>query len=221
VIDGFASLPGSLKISLWIILIPQLFVAVISIAGLAGGAATALTLILPGSINIWMIASLLLATALVLWGKYKGVEKASVILASALALASIIAAITVAPSLNDMAEGMKFSIPEGTEIGEILPWLGFMMSGAAGLMWYSFWIPAKKYGMAGAQNKKNDQALNRDEIRNLPASEKKKLRGWIKMMSLDTTTAVIGTVIITVSFLILGTELLKPRGLVPEELEYL
>ena len=37
------------------------------------------------------------------------------------------------------------------------------------------------------------------------------------MMSLDTTTAVIGTVIITLSFLILGTELLKPKGLVPEE----
>jgi hypothetical protein len=36
-------------------------------------------------------------------------------------------------------------------------------------------------------------------------------------MSLDTTTAVIGTVIITVAFVILGAELLKPKGLIPEE----
>jgi hypothetical protein len=36
-------------------------------------------------------------------------------------------------------------------------------------------------------------------------------------MTLDTTTAVVGTMIITIAFLILGTELLKPKGLVPEE----
>ena len=77
VIDGFASLHGSFKWSLWIILIPQLLVAVISIAGLGGGAATALTLMLPGDILIWMIVSVVLATALVVWGKYKGVEKDS------------------------------------------------------------------------------------------------------------------------------------------------
>lgn len=217
VIDGFAQLPGSLKWSLWVILIPQLLVAVISIAGLGGGAATALTVMFPGSVIIWMIVSVILATALVVWGKYKGVEKASVILASALAIASIIAAIMVAPSFNDLASGMKPAVPAEAEIEEILPWLGFMMSGAAGLMWYSFWIPAKKYGMAGAEGHKTNSSSKLPDVKSLPATEKKKLKGWIKMMSLDTTTAVIGTVIITISFLILGTELLKPKGLIPEE----
>ena len=217
VIDGFASLHGSFKWSLWIILIPQLLVAVISIAGLGGGAATALTLMLPGDILIWMIVSVVLATALVVWGKYKGVEKASVILASALAIASITAAIIVAPSFNDLASGMKPRVPAETKIEEILPWLGFMMSGAAGLMWYSFWIPQKKYGMAGAKGHQTDSSVALPDVRSLPVTEKKKLKGWIRMMSLDTTTAVIGTVIITLSFLILGTELLKPKGLVPEE----
>jgi Mn2+/Fe2+ NRAMP family transporter len=36
-------------------------------------------------------------------------------------------------------------------------------------------------------------------------------------MTTDTSVAVGGTLIITLSFLILGTELLKPEGLVPEE----
>lgn len=214
-IDGFASLPKYQKWILGFIMIPQLLVAVISIAGLAGGAATALALLLPGDIFIWMALSILLSMALVLWGKYKGVEKASVVFASLLALASIVAAISVSPSFTNMAKGMVPSVPENADIEEILPWLGFMMSGAAGLMWYSFWITAKKYGMAGA--KKEDRQAAVPDLKKLSRSDQDSLKGWIKVMTLDTTTAVVGTVIITMAFVILGAELLQPKGLVPEE----
>jgi hypothetical protein len=36
-------------------------------------------------------------------------------------------------------------------------------------------------------------------------------------MTLDTSIAVVGALVVTVSFLVLGTELLRPRGLLPEE----
>lgn len=216
VINGFAGLPGPRNWALWLILVPQLFVAVISLAGLAGGAATALQLFLPGNIILWMIVSIVLAAALVLWGKYKGVERAAVILASILALASVIAAVSVFPSFTQISKGLKPSIPENIDFAEILPWLGFMLSGAAGLMWYSYWIPAKKYGMAGVKEVNNDKEELPD-LKNLSLSEQKKLRGWVKLMTLDTTTAIVGTIIITIAFLILGAELLKPQGLVPEE----
>lgn len=219
VVDGFAGLKSPGQIILWIILLPQLFVAVISIAGLAGGAATALTLFLPGPIIIWMIFSVLLASALVLWGKYKGVEKASIILASALAIASIVAAIAVSPSMSEFASGLKPDLSQQIDFSEILPWLGFMMSGAAGMMWYSYWIPAKGYGMAGKKDnpEKENTTQKVPDIKNLSRADQNKLRGWIKTMSLDTTSAVIGTLIITLAFIILGAELLKPQGLVPEE----
>jgi Mn2+/Fe2+ NRAMP family transporter len=42
VLAGFARLPGPRQWALWLILVPQLLVAVASIAGLAGSAATAL-----------------------------------------------------------------------------------------------------------------------------------------------------------------------------------
>ena len=29
------------------------------------------------------------------------------------------------------------------DVAESLPWLGFMLSGAAGLIWYSYWTVAK------------------------------------------------------------------------------
>ena len=210
VIQGFAALPGPKHWALYVILIPQLFVAVTSIAGLAGSAATALVVALPGDIRIWTIGSIALATALVLWGKFKTIQLVATILAISLALAAIAAAITVFPDFGKLAKGFVPGIPPQVDYGEILPWLGFMLSGAAGLIWYSYWIQEKGYGMASKNLEKpvNGSALH--------AEDKRRLQGWIKQMTLDTNVAVIGTLLVTLSFLILGTELLQPKGLVPE-----
>lgn len=217
IIDGFASLPGPKNWALWFILVPQILVAVISIAGLAGGAATALILVLPGGVLTWMIVSVLMASALVFWGKYKGVEKASVILASTLSVASIFAAVSLSPSVSEMAQGLKPDLTMEMDISEILPWLGFMLSGAAGLMWYSYWIKAKGYGRSAITSKSKEEEFIPKSMKELSATDKKNLSGWTKQMTLDTSLAVAGTLIITLSFLVLGTEVLRPQQLVPEE----
>lgn len=211
VIDGFSTFNGPKNWALYVILIPQLFVAVASIAGLAGSAATALILVLPGDIRIWTIGSIVLSTTLVVWGKFKMVEKVATILAVFLSLAAIAAAITVFKSGEDFLKGFIPNIPATINYSEMLPWLGFMLSGAAGLMWYSFWIQKKGYGAAGLKRKR---AINAKEI---SLKERNKLKGWLAHMTLDTTLAVVGTTIITLAFLVLGTELLKPKGLIPEE----
>jgi Mn2+/Fe2+ NRAMP family transporter len=210
VLDGFAKLPGPRNWALWLILGPQLVVAVASIAGLAGSAATALALALPGDPRVWMVASVLAATALVLWGRYKAVERAATVLAVGLALAAIAAAAAVFPGFGALATGLVPRVPPETDIGEVLPWLGFMLSGAAGMIWYSYWIPAKGYGAAGLAEKPADP-------RRLSPEARQELRGWVGQMTLDNTVAVVGTVVVTLAFLVLGTELLRPQGLVPEE----
>ena len=208
IIDGFAELPGPKNWALYLILVPQLLVAVSTIAGLAGSSATALVLVLPGDIRLWTILAILCSTALVLWGKFKGVEKAATILAITLGIAAIIAAVTVFPEGTALMAGLIPSVPSNISYDEVFPWLGFMLSGAAGLIWYSYWIQAKGYGLTASENSKNAR---------LDASQIQKLKKWIRQMTADTTVAVGGTLIITLSFLILGTELLKPQGLVPEE----
>ena len=208
IIDGFAELPGPKNWALYLILLPQLLVAVSTIAGLAGSSATALVLALPGDIRIWTILAILSSTALVLWGKFKGVEKAATILAITLGIAAVIAAVTVFPKGTALMAGLVPTVPSNIRYDEVFPWLGFMLSGAAGLIWYSYWIQAKGYGLRASENSKHVR---------LNASQKQKLKKWIRQMTADTTVAVVGTLIITLSFLILGTELLKPHGLVPEE----
>jgi Mn2+/Fe2+ NRAMP family transporter len=190
------------------ILLPQLVVAVAAIAGMAGAAATALILVLPFDIRIWMLASLAASSALVYLGAYRTIERTAAIIGTTLALAAVAAALSVGPSPAAMSAGLIPRFPEGTDYGEILPWLGFMLAGAAGMIWYSYWIPAKGYGVGPSSTGRAGKLSREDELR---------LRGWVQVMTLDTTVAVIGTVLIAGAFLVLGAELLRPAGLVPEE----
>lgn len=208
VMDGFSEL-GNSNWAVYIILVPQLFVAVATIAGLAGSAGTALVLMLPGDIRLWTIASILISTALVVWGRYNAVELVATILAVVLSLSAIIAALTVFPNMNELVQGLIPQVPATINYGEILPWLGFMLSGAAGMIWYSYWIQRRGYG--AAVNKDLAQAAH------YSVEDTKRLKGWIGQMTFDNNIAVFGTLLMTLSFLILGVELLRPQGLVPEE----
>lgn len=209
ILEGFHSLPHIKSLALWIILVPQLFVAVTTIAGLAGSAATALVLMFPGDIRFWTIAAIFASTGLVFWGRYKIIEGTAVFIAVGLAISSVIAAVSVFPHFDRIFAGMIPQLPPAVDFGEVLPWLGFMLSGAAGMMWYSYWLKAKGYGMASSGEKA--------DIRNLSSDDRSILKSWVTQMTLDNSVAVIGTLIVTLAFLILGTELLQPRGLVPEE----
>jgi Mn2+/Fe2+ NRAMP family transporter len=213
ILDGFKGVPGPRHWAVWLIVVPQLLVAIASIAGLAGSSATALLLVLPGDVRIWMIASVLAATCLVLWGRYRAIEWTAAALGIALAGASIVAAISVSPDAAALASGLMPRLPAQTDFGEVLPWLGFMLSGAAGMMWYSYWIRAKGYG-AAACAPTSDQPIR---PATLGDEDRARLRGWLAQMTLDTTVAVAGTLVIALAFLVLGTELLRPRGLVPQE----
>jgi Mn2+/Fe2+ NRAMP family transporter len=208
VIDGFSQLPGPKNWALYVILIPQLFVAATSIAGLAGSAATALILVLPGNVKLWTIFSILASAAVVLLGKFKAVEKVATILAITLGISAIVAAVSVGPHMDKLADGFIPKVPDQVKYDEILPWLGFMLSGAAGLIWYSYWIQEKGYGWKKKETNTDHQ---------LTKGEKEKLKKWVTQMTIDNTVAVAGTLIVTLAFLILGAELLKPKGLIPEE----
>ncbi len=211
ILDGFATLPGPSHWAVWLIVLPQLVVAAASIAGFASASATALVTAVGGSLGIWTVSCLTVSATLVVWGRYRKVEFLARIFAVLLTIAAVSAAISVQPRAAELAQGLVPRIPANTDFGEILPWLGYMLSGAAGMMWYSYWLTQKGYGMAGRDSigsgaAKSDETVGR-------------LRGWLQQMTLDTTVAVVGALIVTLSFLILGAELLRPRGLLPQDEE--
>lgn len=213
ILDGFKNLPGPKNWAVWLILLPQLFVAVGSVAGLAGAAATAIVLLLPGDPRYWMVAVVLITMAILLWGRYGWLEKIATAMASLLISAAIITAITIFPNLGSLASGLVPSLPSNVDYSEILPWLSFMLAGAAGLMWYSYWIPERGYG-AAEQARENDTVIRPAD---LTGQDRKRLKGWVNQMTIDNTVGIVGGLINVTAFLILGAELLGPQGLVPAE----
>lgn len=216
ILEGLARLPGPRGWALWVVLGPQVVVAIATIAGLAGSAATALALVLPGGSRPWALASIGAAAALVVWGRYKVVERIAAAIAIALAIAALSAAFAVGPDGGAFAAGLVPGAPPETDWGEVLPWLGFALSGAAGIIWYSYWLVAKGYGAAGREDPEDGDREPLEPAR-LPEQDRQRLRGWLRMLTLDNTLAVVGVTVVMLAFLVLGAELLRPEGLVPEE----
>lgn len=213
ILDGFKQLPGPKNWAVWLIIFPQLFVAVGSIAGLAGAAATAIVLLLPGDPRYWMVMVVLSTMAILLWGRYGWLEKISTVLAALLISAAVITAITVFPQPGAIATGLVPRIPSDVDYSEILPWLSFMLAGAAGLMWYSYWIPERGYGAADQARESNAMIRPAE----LTAQDRSRLRSWVNQMTIDNTVGIVGGLVNVTAFLILGVELLRPEGLVPAE----
>ncbi|MEI2580876.1 Nramp family divalent metal transporter [Scytonema sp. PRP1] len=211
ILEGFKQIPGPKNWAVWLILLPQVFVAISTVAGLAGAAATALILMTGGTAQMWTVIIILVTAAIVVLGQYSVVEKISSYIGIARTVAVVVAAIFVFPNIQQLAGGLVPQIPNNVQYQEILPWLGFMLAGAAGLMWYSYWVEAKGYGAAGI---KGQEAI---DPKQLSQEQRKKLRGWISLMTFSNTLAVVGALLAALSFLILGGELLRPEGLVPKE----
>lgn len=207
---GLASLKGK-RWLLWLILVPQLLVAVATIAGLAGAASTAIIVLF--DIPLWIPAVLLiiLTSSIIATGQFKTIEKLTTILAILISLSILTAAIATGPDVGEMAAGLVPTVPPDTRADEVLSWLGFMLAGAAGLMWFSYWTAARGYGAASLHHTEPIDPAQ------LPEDQKRELKGWIKHLTIANTLAVLGALVIAFAFLILGTELLKPEGLLPEE----
>jgi Mn2+/Fe2+ NRAMP family transporter len=228
-LQGIRNLPGPPNWGIWIIVLPQVFVAATTITGMAGAASSAIILGIPGDFTAWAVIFLLMSLALVYFGKYQGVEWASIVMALVIIVALVITAAYVFPGVEPLAAGLVPGLPEDVEFSELLPWIGFMMSGAAGLIWYSFWLTARGYGSAYfTVHNRNGRGTLRDpaetvveeaagpDLSTLDAAQGERLRAWIRIMTISTAVASTIVLILLVALLILGAELLRPAGLLPE-----
>jgi len=221
-LQGIKNLPGPANWGIWLIVLPQFLVAVATITGMAGAAGSAVILALPGSFTVWAAIILLVSLALVFLGRYRGVELTSIVMALVIIVALVATAGFIFPGIAPLAAGLVPSLPADVVFAELLPWLGFVMSGAAGLIWYSYWLTARGYGAAyhtvhrrgGEERVIEEEAL--PEIAHLSRGEKEYMQGWLRVMAISTVIAAGIVLLLLVALLILGAELLRPEGLLPE-----
>ena len=216
ILDGYSDIPGPKRWAVWFIIVPQFFAGVFTVSGIASLIGSALIIALPGAHWMYSSGMIVLSIVLVVLGKYKGVEKAASVLAGVLILVTVITAIVVFPSPARPAAGLVPSIPPDFDFHFLLPWIGFMLAGAAGILWYSYWVAEKGYG----GKIRGDSANQRKETDKISGEQvNRRLKEWNHIMSVTSAIAVITAGLVTLAFLVLGTELLMPRGIIPEGIE--
>nr|WP_255768813.1 Nramp family divalent metal transporter [Maritalea mediterranea] len=218
VLDGFRTLPGPKNWPLWLIFIPQLFAASVGVAGLSGLAGSAIKTILPGGLLLWSNVLLWASVLLVGFGGYKWVSRVAQIFALFMVVVTFLAALQSKPDMAMFVEGVVPGRPQNLNIPFILPWVGTILAGSMGILWYSYWVSTKGYGGAVGELHKGEDVDEVEEQDRAPQDRQtavNRLQSWMGTMSNTALVGVlIGTLTIT-SFLVLGVELLKPAGIVP------
>ncbi len=218
-LDGCRNIPGPRGWAIWFIFIPQIFAAVVTIAGISALAGSALMIAFPGSQAVYASAIIIVSIFLVISGKYEGVERLSSILSGVLIISAIATAALVFDSPVQAVSGLKPGIPGDLDFYFILPWLGFILAGAAGILWFSYWISFRGFG-GDVVGKGNEQGEQEEYIEEQTDRKKiKQIKEWDKITAVTAAIGVIGGGIVVLSFLTLGAEVLRPQGIVPKGID--
>ena len=216
IFDGFKGFSGKTQWPIWLIFLPQILAAVVTIAGIAALAGSALMIALPGNQQIYAAGIIVLSIILVVTGRYSVIERIASIMAGVLVLMVIVTSIKVFSSSSQFVQGLVPGVPQNLDMQFVMPWLGFILAGAAGIMWFSYWVVAREYGGPQLEEEDIEQKQREEEV-NEETSQR--LKRWMRVMSNTAAIGVVGGGLVIVCFLILGTELLKPEGLVPKGID--
>ena len=146
VLNGYRGLPGPRNWAVWLIFVPQLVACAVTIAGIAALLGSAMMIAFPGTQVLYAAAFTLVSIVLVVTGHYQGVERAASIMAGLLVAAVLVSAARVFLGPGTLGAGLVPTVPENLDLYFILPWLGFILAGAAGVMWFSYWVAAREFG---------------------------------------------------------------------------
>ncbi|MDX1574123.1 MAG: Nramp family divalent metal transporter [Methylophaga sp.] len=221
-LDGIHSLGGPRDWAVWIIFIPQLLAAAVGIAGLSAVVGSALGAFLPGSNTTYAIGMVVLSTLFTATGRYSLIESFSRMMALLLMLAAIVTAAIVFSQPSEVAQGLVPSWPAEPDLYVILPWVGTILAGSMGIVWFGYWTITRGFGggfeayepsdETPQESKKKHKNIDRETV-NRQLSD---TRIWIRIMSTTATIGVVGGLIVIFSFLVLGAELLAPEGIMPD-----
>jgi len=141
------------------------------------------------------------------------------VLALALVAVAVVAAVRVLPDVSGPVGGLTPGVPADVDVPFVLPWIGTILAGSMGIVWYSYWAATRGYGGGAADLSEGEGAETPDEDESSTEQRHDRFSAWLRTMSNTAALGVLtGTVIIT-SFLVLGAELLGPAGVVPSGVE--
>src|SRR6185436_18093557 len=181
---------------------------IVQLGGMIGGSAVVLKMLfneLP--LYLYVILLVIVTAAMIYGGYYKAVEKISLIMVVAFTVTTIIALIALhytpfSFSWKDVASGLQFRLPSEYVA---VAFGAFGITGVASdeIIAYNYWCIEKGYAAYTGPRDNSDEW-------------KARARGWIRVMYLDATVAMIIYTSVTAAFYLLGAAVLHEENVVPE-----
>jgi Mn2+/Fe2+ NRAMP family transporter len=204
--QAFSKVSGPRRWAVWTLFI-LIALKVIQLGGMLGGTVVILNMLFPGvPITAWAIITAFSVGLLIFNGRYGIIEKLSLLMIACFTLLTLASLFSLqfTPygfSWLSVLEQQKLSLPAG-----ILPYAigAFGITGVASdeIIAYNYWCLEKGY--AAYTGPRSDTP-----------EWKRRAEGWIKVMFLDATVAMIIYTVVTVAFYLLGAAVLHERGEVP------
>lgn len=211
ILDGLSTLRGPANWAVWVVFLPQLLAASVGIAGLSGLVGSALQSELAGGLRTWSLVVLACSTALVVGGGFRQVSRVSQFLALAMLAIILVAAASQFPGPAAVGSGLLPAVPDNLDVPFVLPWVGTILAGSMGILWFSYWTARRGFGggLAGTRSGRGGQVVA------LPAVRLRWLHQWLSVLTQTAVLGVAAGTVVICGFLILGAELLGPRDIVP------
>ncbi len=224
-IDMISRIPGPRNWGVWVVMIAQLFGAVIAIGSLANAAGVFLSNLVPLNARVCGWAVAIFAFVISWSGEYKLLKVIMTILITVVLAGILYVTAYAFPGWKEILSGLVpgesvvplWALDKGISSNpwkEILPLIGWGAGGFASQVWYSYWVMGAGYGMA----EKNiyGKPADPDKLKKMGLEEAVKIKGWFNVVYSDATLAMIIGVVITGCFVIAGSGVLGPMQLAPE-----
>jgi Mn2+/Fe2+ NRAMP family transporter len=198
---------GRARWTVWMVFL-LIVLKIIQLGGMIGSSAIVLNMLMPDiPIVIWVFVIALSLAVLIYKGFYTVVEKSSLFMTLTFTVLTLTAVffLTYTPysiTSSDLLSGLKLQLPRefvAVAIG------AFGITGVASdeIIAYNYWCIEKGY--ASYTGPRNDTV-----------EWQRRARGWIKVMYLDATVAMVIYTLVTAAFYLLGAAVLHERGAIPE-----
>ncbi|MBX3254583.1 MAG: Nramp family divalent metal transporter [Chitinophagaceae bacterium] len=211
VMHSFNKLPGirlkKLHWSVWTVLLLTLL-KIVQVGGMLGGSALVMHMLLPQApVPVWTIILAVIVSLLVYKNYYPLLEKASLFMLVIFTVITITSLVMVqftqfAFSMNDLAGGLTFELPAAMVMLAIGAF-GITGVGSDEIISYNYWCLEKGYA-------------SHTGLQDGSEAWKQRAEGWIRVMYLDATVAMIVYTAVTAAFYLLGASILHGREHVPE-----
>jgi Mn2+/Fe2+ NRAMP family transporter len=185
----------------------------LQVGGIIGGVGLVLNILIPSvPVWVWVTMSAPVVSLMIFRGKYRFVEKVSLVMIGLFALFTVACVIGVqftefAFNRADLKEGLSFwnGIPVAY-LGVAIAAFGITGVGGDEVMAYNYWLLEKGY--ASKTGPRDDSP-----------EWNRRAKGWIKVMYWDAFLSMLVYTFMTLAFYILGAAILNAQGLVPEGFE--